>query len=150
MLFRSIRHLDKNLDLAVSRISDYSGKGRHTTTNRELFVLNSGGIVIDTPGLREIGVADSDSDADYKEIFEKINELASGCKFNDCKHQKEPNCAVREALASGDLDPEKFENFIKLSAEKARFRQNKAEKRRKDKKLTKYYKQVQDSKLRDD
>ena len=93
-------------------------KGRHTTTHRELFVLSGGGLVIDTPGMRELGVLDNDEG--LRSTFADIDALAAGCRFTDCRHEREPGCAVREAVHAGQLAAERLEAFHKLSQEGAR------------------------------
>ncbi|HEX5749593.1 MAG TPA: ribosome small subunit-dependent GTPase A [Archangium sp.] len=93
-------------------------KGRHTTTHRELFVLPQGGLVIDTPGMRELGLMENEEG--LRTAFTDIEELAAGCRFSNCRHEKEPGCAVREALRSGQLAPERLENFRKLVQEATR------------------------------
>lgn len=90
-------------------------KGKHTTTNRELILLKDGGIVIDTPGMREIHILDVEESVDA--AFEDIEELTKKCKFSDCTHTSEPKCAVREAIESGMLKRERFENYLKLKRE---------------------------------
>jgi ribosome biogenesis GTPase len=88
-------------------------KGRHTTTHRELLVLSQGGIVIDTPGMREFGV----EAVDLSKAFSDIDKLATQCRFRDCTHSTEPGCAVLQALAVGTLDPRRLESFRKLKRE---------------------------------
>lgn len=88
-------------------------KGRHTTTHRELLVLPQGGIVIDTPGMREFGV----EAVDLSKAFSDIDKLATQCRFRDCTHSTEPGCAVLQALAVGTLDPRRLESFRKLKRE---------------------------------
>lgn len=91
------------------------GKGRHTTTRRELVVLPGGGIVIDTPGMRELQLWRADEGLD--EAFSDIHELAAQCRFSDCAHEAEPGCAVQAALADGSLDADRWESFRKLERE---------------------------------
>jgi ribosome biogenesis GTPase / thiamine phosphate phosphatase len=91
------------------------GKGRHTTTHRELVPLEGGGLVLDTPGMRELGLWDSAAGVD--ETFADIAELTSQCRFADCAHETEPGCAVRAALAEGTLTEERFESYRKLQRE---------------------------------
>ena len=93
-------------------------KGRHTTTRRELFVLPGGGVVIDTPGMRELGLY-SDADGGELELadFDDVAALAAECRFSDCTHMREPGCAVRDAVEAGELDPARVASFVKLSAE---------------------------------
>lgn len=88
-------------------------KGRHTTTRREMYILPEGGVVIDTPGMREIGI----ESADLRKTFADIDELATKCKYRDCTHTKEPNCAVQAAINSGLLSRDRLENYFKLNKE---------------------------------
>ncbi len=88
-------------------------KGRHITTRRELLVLPQGGVVIDTPGMRELGV----ESADLSKSFADIDTLVAQCRFRDCTHTNEPGCAVRQALETGALDERRFENYQKLKRE---------------------------------
>ncbi|MBI5016049.1 MAG: ribosome small subunit-dependent GTPase A [Deltaproteobacteria bacterium] len=97
-----------------------TGKGRHTTTHRELFVLPGGGVVIDTPGLRSVGLDLAAEGLDA--TFAEIAELALGCRFRDCRHQGEPGCAVAAAVAGGQLDPSRWESYRRLGRE-MRYRQ---------------------------
>jgi ribosome biogenesis GTPase len=89
------------------------GRGRHTTRHRQLLVMPGGAIIIDTPGLRELQVWEGDLDS----AFADIAELAGQCKFNDCAHSSEPDCAVRAALETGELDPDRWGNYVKLQRE---------------------------------
>jgi len=88
-------------------------KGRHTTTRRELLILPQGGIVIDTPGMRELGV----ESVDLSKSFVDIDNLASKCRFRNCTHSAEPGCAVRQALEEGTLNPRRLESDQKLKRE---------------------------------
>lgn len=98
--------------LATSDIGK-ADKGRHTTTDREMFLLSTGGVLIDTPGMRELGV----DSVDLERTFDDIEELASHCKFKNCTHTNEPECAILEALKNGTLEQRRFENYIKLKNE---------------------------------
>jgi len=90
-------------------------KGRHTTTRRELIPLPGGGLVVDTPGMRELQMwGDED---DLQDSFEDIESLARDCRFRDCTHHSEPGCAVREAIEKGDLDAGRYESYLKLQKE---------------------------------
>jgi ribosome biogenesis GTPase len=89
--------------------------GRHTTTRRELVVIPSGGMVIDTPGLREIVMWEGDADS----VFGDIAGLAERCRFRDCSHSTEPGCAVRDAIAIGELDPARWRSYVKMQRELA-------------------------------
>lgn len=95
------------------RLAD--ARGRHTTTHRELFVLPGGGLVLDTPGMRELQLLVSERG--FRETFDDIEEIAAECRFSDCRHEGEPGCAVRAALESGELDAERFANYRKMEAE---------------------------------
>jgi len=90
-------------------------KGRHTTTHRELITLDNGAYLIDTPGMRELGMWDNESGIDN--AFSDIEELSRSCKFSDCSHRTEPGCAVQEALEDGTLDRMRWESYLKLKIE---------------------------------
>lgn len=130
--------------MKTADISEAVNKGRHTTTHRELIVLDNGGILIDNPGMREVGIADAAGGLEM--TFDAIMELAAFCKFKDCTHQHEKGCTVLEALDDGTLDADAYENFLKMQREQARFSASKAEQRRKDKSLGKLYKRIQQEK----
>jgi ribosome biogenesis GTPase len=102
--------------LATQEIRD-DGKGRHTTTRRELVQLPGGALVIDTPGMREIQLWVADEG--LEEAFEDVTELFGQCRFSDCAHESEPGCAVKEALADGTLSQERWESYLKLQREMA-------------------------------
>ncbi|MDD4291362.1 MAG: ribosome small subunit-dependent GTPase A [Clostridia bacterium] len=89
------------------------GKGRHVSTRSELFCVPSGGVVIDTAGMREFGLIDIDTE----NAFSDIEELAKRCKYADCRHENEPFCAVKEAVERGELSKERYRSYIKLCAE---------------------------------
>ena len=93
------------------------GKGRHTTTRRELIQLPGGGLIIDTPGIREVQLWVADEGID--EAFDDVTSLFADCRFSDCAHDREPDCAVRAALADGTLPAERWESYLKLEAELA-------------------------------
>lgn len=102
----------------TNRLSDVNNKGRHTTTSRELFQLPGGGLLMDTPGMREFGVTD---DLDSSTSFPVLEEFVRHCRYADCKHINEPGCAVVEALQNGVLDPVVYASYIKLMKEQRRF-----------------------------
>jgi len=91
------------------------GKGQHITSRRELMLMPAGGLLIDTPGMRELQLWGEE--ADVNRAFEDIEELSRACRFRDCRHGDEPGCAVRAALKVGDLAPERFRNYCKLQRE---------------------------------
>ena len=101
--------------LKVNEVSELGSRGRHTTTSRELILLPGGGMVIDTPGMRELQVWGDEEG--LKQVFDDIVELALNCKFRDCSHEKEPGCAVQEAIKNKTLDPKRLESFLKLKKE---------------------------------
>lgn len=101
--------------LPVSDVRAWDSKGRHTTTSRTLFTLADGALLIDTPGIREIEPWDAAPGVD--EIFDDVRALANACRFRDCTHQKEPDCAVRAAVDSGALPRGRYQGFCKLHAE---------------------------------
>ncbi|MCM2466880.1 ribosome small subunit-dependent GTPase A [Methanoculleus oceani] len=108
----------------TSHTRDYDDKGRHTTTVRQLFVLAGGALMIDNPGLREVGIGTAS--AGIAGTFPDILELAENCRFSDCRHEEEPGCAVRAAVAAGTLSAARLESFQRLVQELA-FEQDKAE-----------------------
>ncbi|MER5767177.1 ribosome small subunit-dependent GTPase A [Streptomyces sp. NPDC001985] len=99
----------------VQAIRDIDGKGRHTTTTRNLLVLPGGGVLIDTPGLRGVGLYDAG--AGVGQVFAEIEELARNCRFHDCAHEAEPGCAVLAAAADGSLGARRLESYRKLLRE---------------------------------
>ncbi len=100
-------------ELLATRETRADGKGRHTTTHRQLFVLPGGAIVIDTPGMRELGA----ESVDLARSFADIEGLAARCRFKDCSHTSEPGCAVLQAIEEGELDASRLENYRKLQTE---------------------------------
>ena len=101
--------------LDTGEIRESDDRGRHTTTTRHLIVAPNGGVLIDTPGMRELQLWDASEGID--QAFGEIAELAANCKFRDCKHMDEPGCAVRAAVESGELAAERLESFHKLGRE---------------------------------
>lgn len=99
----------------VAAVSDSDGKGRHTTTHRELFLLDGGAILMDNPGMRELHLWGDEED--LAESFSEIEELTLQCKFSNCRHQTEPGCAVLAAIAEGRLAAERLSSYHKLSSE---------------------------------
>jgi ribosome biogenesis GTPase len=99
----------------IREIDQTTGRGLHTTTSRHLLLLPSGGLIMDTPGMRELQIWSADAGLDS--TFGDIKDLAEGCRFRDCTHQTEPGCAVRAAAANGTLDPGRLVNYFKLRRE---------------------------------
>lgn len=133
--------------MRTNSISASSNRGRHVTSHRELQVLENGGILIDNPGMREVGIADSAEG--LENTFATIAELSEHCKFKDCSHTTEAGCAVIAAVERGDTDRSSYENYLKMEREKEHFESTVAEKRKKDKafgKMIKEYKKDRKSK----
>jgi ribosome biogenesis GTPase len=124
-------------------ISSYSERGKHITTARQMYFLENGGIVIDNPGMREIGMANAGKGIDN--LFDEITELSKGCKYSDCTHTHEKGCAVLDAVKSGKLDKEKYSNYINLKKESEFYEMSGIEKRQKDKDFGKFIKEAKKS-----
>ena len=105
--------------MKVKDTTDYKDKGLHTTTHRELVLLPEGGLIIDTPGMREIQLWESNDG--IESAFDEIEALMENCKFSDCSHSNEPGCAVLEALETGELDRDRYNSFLKLKRESQYF-----------------------------
>lgn len=133
--------------MKTNAISESTQKGRHVTSHRELAVLPGGGILIDNPGMREVGLTDSAGGLEM--AFSAIAELAEDCKFKDCTHTKEPGCAVLAAVESGDLDEKALDNFLKMEREQEHYGATVAERRRKDKAFGKMAKNIIKHKRKD-
>ena len=112
-------------------ISFKTHKGRHTTSHRELIILEKGGILIDNPGMREVGITDTEDGLET--TFTEIVSLAKDCKFKNCTHTNEKGCAILEALENGEIDINSYRNFMKMEKEKAHFESTIAERRKKEK-----------------
>ncbi|WP_455584136.1 ribosome small subunit-dependent GTPase A [Bacteroides sp.] len=126
--------------LLTSEISQSTGKGRHTSTRREMVLMDDSGVLIDTPGVREFGLATSNTDS-VTEIFE-ISDYAKSCRFKNCEHTGEPGCAVLEAVNSGILDHKVYESYLKLRREAWHYSASEHEKRKKDKSFSKLVDEV--------
>lgn len=117
-----VNHLLKEEKLKTQEIREDDDKGKHTTTHRELVLLPEGGLVMDTPGMREFQILDAEDGIEV--AFDDIEEIALTCKFSDCNHKSEPGCAVKEAIRNGSLEEKRFKNYLKLQRE-ARYIANK-------------------------
>lgn len=134
-------NLSGNEIMKTAAISQSTHKGRHITSHRELIILSNGSILIDNPGMREVGI--HANNAGFETTFEQIMNLADTCKFKDCTHTTETGCAVLHALEDGELEQAAYDNFLKLEKEKSRFEISEAERRKKEKifgKILKDYK----------
>ena len=126
---------------ATASVREMDGKGRHTTTRRYLSLLESGALIIDTPGIRELGTISSETGIEA--TFSDIIELARSCKFTDCTHLVETGCEIRAAVDEGQLDEARLSNYQKMGRESARHGQSLAERRKNDRNLSKLYKSIQ-------
>lgn len=127
--------------MKTDSISLSTNKGKHVTSHRELIFLENNGILIDNPGMREVGIADATRGLET--TFETIIKHSSNCKFKDCTHNHESDCAVIVAVEKGEIDKAAYENYLKMEREKQHFESSVAEKRKKDKefgKMVKNYK----------
>ncbi|MBK5938423.1 ribosome small subunit-dependent GTPase A [Halochromatium roseum] len=126
--------------IATQVIREDDAKGRHTTTRRELHLIPGGCLVLDTPGMRELQLADAASG--IAETFEDIEALSAHCRFGNCQHEREPGCALREAIEQGQLDPARLQRWRKLLAEDRFNSASLAERRTKDRAFGKMVKRV--------
>ena len=110
-------------------VRESDSRGRHTTTHRELVMLPGGGLIIDTPGMRELQLWDAAGAV--RETFEEIATLAAGCHFTDCRHRDEPRCAVKAAVETGTLPAARLDSYLKLQAEIAELARLQEERARK-------------------
>jgi ribosome biogenesis GTPase len=126
-----LNNLSGRTIMKTDAISGSTNKGRHVTTHRELIVLEDGGILIDNPGMREVGIVDTAYGLET--TFDKIASFSQHCKFKDCTHTHEAGCAVMEAVEKGEIDKSSYANYLKMEKEKAHFESSAAERRKKDK-----------------
>ena len=124
--------------MRTGAIGQGTNRGKHVTSHRQLIVLENGAILIDNPGMREVGIADSSSGLET--TFDRIAELSQHCKFKDCTHIAEIGCSVREAVKNGEIDEASYENYLKMEREKAHFESTVEEKRKRDKEFGKIMK----------
>ncbi|GAA3981941.1 ribosome small subunit-dependent GTPase A [Mucilaginibacter dorajii] len=108
-----INALLPNLDLRTHMVSEWSDKGMHTTTFAEMFELPQGGFIIDTPGIRELGVIDIEKN-ELSHFFPEMRSRLNQCRFNNCRHINEPGCAVLEALEEGDIELSRYESYLSI------------------------------------
>ncbi|HOW60202.1 MAG TPA: ribosome small subunit-dependent GTPase A [Candidatus Moranbacteria bacterium] len=124
--------------IKTENIGVRSGRGKHVTTGREMYFLTNGGIVIDNPGVREVGM--TDTGAGVNDLFDEINALSKNCKFVDCTHTQEPGCAVLVELQAGKLDESKYANYISLKREAEHYEMSEIEKKEKNRSFGKFLK----------
>lgn len=133
--------------MRTSGISNSTGKGKHTTTTRDLFLLDNDSIVIDTPGMREFGVG-FESEAGFDEQFPAISKFASGCKYQDCSHVHEEGCKVIEAINSGELEHVVYRSYLKLVKEQNHFKTSIHEKKKQGRQFGKMVKEAKEYRKR--
>lgn len=108
-----LNHIDPNVDRPTAEVSDYSNKGKHTTTFAKLISLHFGGYLVDTPGIREFGLVDIEP-WELSLFFPEMLEPRKNCKFNNCTHSHEPNCGVVQALEEGRIDAGRYESYLQI------------------------------------
>jgi ribosome biogenesis GTPase len=134
-----LNNLSGQTIMKTEAISQSTNKGRHVTSHRELIVLDNGGMLIDNPGMREVGIVDAAHGLET--TFEKIFDLAQHCRFKDCTHANEAGCAIIEAVNKGEITKVSYESYMKMEREKAHFESSVAERRKRDKDFGKMMKQ---------
>ncbi len=127
---------------STDAVREKDGKGKHITARRQLIILEQGGLIIDTPGMRELG--NIGVSTGIKETFGDIFELAENCRFKDCTHTEEPDCAVLNAVKSGELNEKRYQNYLKVRKESEFFEMSYLERRKKEKSFGKMCKEVKD------
>jgi ribosome biogenesis GTPase / thiamine phosphate phosphatase len=135
-----LNNLSGRAIMKTDSISENTNKGKHVTSHRELIVLDNGGILIDNPGMREVGIADMSGGLEA--TFDLIMELSHGCKFKDCTHTIETSCSVLEAVETGRIERQYYENYLKMEKEKSYFESSVSERRKKDKEFGKMLKNL--------
>jgi ribosome biogenesis GTPase / thiamine phosphate phosphatase len=133
-----LNNLSGRTIMRTDAISQSTNKGRHVTSHRELIVLENGGILIDNPGMREVGIVDTSGGLET--TFDRIIRLSLNCKFKDCTHTNEIGCSVLEAVEKGEIDKKSYENYLKMEREKAHFESTIEERRKNDKEFGKVIK----------
>lgn len=128
-------------------VSDFNRKGKHTTSTRDLFRLDNGSLIIDTPGMREFGITSAAGD-NHADLFPGISEFSSRCRFNDCTHMGEVGCAVVAAVNSGELGEMIYQSYVKLVKEQKRFAMSASDKKRAGKQMGRMVREVKDFKKR--
>jgi len=132
---------------ATKALSEAVGKGRHTTTSRDLILLDNGSMIIDSPGVREFALALDDLESIHLS-FDDIEQLSVNCRYKDCTHTSEPGCAILDALAKGDLDDDVYSSYLKLRDEANYFQSTVKEKKRKGKQLAKLIKNMKNQNMK--
>ncbi|MDQ2180780.1 ribosome small subunit-dependent GTPase A [Marinifilum sp. D714] len=139
-----INALEEESNLKTGEISQATMKGAHTTTSRELYILKSGGVVIDTPGTREFGLTASSSEHESS-AFHGIGNLAKNCKFHNCTHTNEKGCKILKAVKTGVISEDEYESFMRLNREMEHYESSLQDRKQKGKKLSKIIKNMKKS-----
>jgi len=139
-----VNNLSDEVRLKTHSVRKKDGKGRHITTRRQLISLKNGAMIIDTPGMRELG--NFAVDTGIHSTFDEIADLSKQCLYNDCSHTQEQGCSILDALKNGIISQERYQNFVKLNKESAFYEMSFLEKKRKDKKFGKFVKTVMKNK----
>jgi ribosome biogenesis GTPase / thiamine phosphate phosphatase len=130
-----LNHLLGREEFETTPVREKDSRGRHTTSRRQLVVLENGALIIDTPGMRELGIIAADSEID--DSFSEISVLAADCRFRDCTHTREAGCAILKALEDGRLDEQRYGHYLKLRKESEFYQMSYVERRKKDKQFGK-------------
>jgi ribosome biogenesis GTPase len=128
--------------IKTNEVGETTGRGKHTTTTREMYLLKNGGLIIDNPGSREVGLTDSIDG--IEDVFNEITNLSNGCRYGNCTHVHEPGCAVLQAIKDKLLDEEKYDNYLRLKKEAEYYKMSGLEKREKDRKFGQFIKNATD------
>jgi ribosome biogenesis GTPase len=139
-----LNNLSGKTIMRTDRISRSTNKGRHVTSHRELIILENGGILIDNPGMREVGIVETSGRLEI--TMDTISILSQSCKFKDCTHTSEIGCSVLESVEKGEIDKASYENYLRMEREKAHFESSVTERRRKDKEFGKFVKNYKKNK----
>ncbi len=126
--------------METGTISESVDRGKHVTSHRELIVLEDGGVLIDNPGMREVGITSTSEGLEA--TFDEILQLASDCRFKDCTHTNEKGCAILAAVESGEIDADSYTNFRKMERERSHFETSVEDRKKKEKTFGKMIKQV--------
>lgn len=135
-----INEILEKKSIKTDAIGAHSGRGKHTTTSREMYFSENGSIIIDNPGIREVGMVDAKEG--IEDIFEDMETIAGKCKYADCTHVHEPGCEILAALKDGRLDEDRYSNYINMRNENEYLEMNKVEKREKNRQFGKFIKNV--------
>ncbi len=128
--------------IKTNEVGETTGRGKHTTTTREMYLLKNGGLIIDNPGSREVGLTDSVEA--IEDVFNEIIDLSNRCRYSNCTHIHEPGCAVLQAINDKSLDREKYHNYLRLKKEAEYYQMSEMEKREKDRKFGQFIKVATD------